>query len=104
MPTLRKFFKHFAPRIMGSSVTNSYGHSYGHGQSTTAMSRSRKPRRQYSQFHDEENELDTFRGDSPPGRNKDVATTSVTAEGAAEGDAHSEKAILQTKSFTVQYE
>ena len=109
MPTLRKFFKQVAPRIMGSSTSRSrsYANSYAANRSGHAgvLSRSRKHRSEYDPF-DCDNEMQVF--DSPPRREKggspDQGTTSVTvdAHSTAE-DNHSERAILQTKSFTVQY-
>ncbi|KAI3539080.1 integral membrane protein [Colletotrichum abscissum] len=66
MPTLRKFFKHFAPKLMGSSTNPSsyavggYRMSYAHQRSTNAM-KSRQ-RKQYEQFPDE-NEMHTFHSD-----------------------------------------
>jgi hypothetical protein len=110
MPTLRKFFKHVAPRIMGSSTSRSRSNanSYAVNRSGHAavLSRSRKHGNEYDHF-DCDNEMQIF--DSPLRREKggspDQGTTSVTvdAHSAAE-DSHSDKAILQTKSFTVQYD
>lgn len=107
MPTLRKFFKHFAPKLLGGSSSNpSYGASYAVQQGTTAQSRARMQRRQYEQFP-EDNELQAYPADDDDdGKSKAQGFTANTIDiGAGEGDDnHSEKAILQTKSFTIQYD
>lgn len=115
MPTLRKFFKHFAPQFMGGSSSNpSYANNYGpsgyaHGQSGLGQSRAaRKQRKQYEVFP-EENELRTFpsneRKSSPDSKDQSTTVTVDVAGGAdPEADNRSDKAILQTKSFTVSYD
>lgn len=115
MPTLRKFFKHFAPRVFGGGSSSnpsypSYGPAYAMGRSGVAESRARKQRKHYEQFP-EANEMATFNSGSGSQENitKEAAATSVTVdanttEERAETDAHSDKAILQTKSFTVRYD
>ncbi len=104
MPTLRKFFKHFAPKLMGGSSSNpSYGNSYAINPSTAAQSRARKQRRQYEKFPEEENEMQIFPQDDS-GKGPGFTATTVDVGTGAETDGHSEKAILQTKSFTVQYD
>jgi len=112
MPTLRKFFKHVAPRFMGGSSNQSYPYpnSYAPNRSAgNAMSRARKTRGQYTNF-DDENEMQTFQDpdtssqDGNAGKVVGAATVTVDAANGNEGDSHSEKAILQTTTYTVQYE
>ncbi|KZL86818.1 integral membrane protein [Colletotrichum incanum] len=105
MPTLRKFFKHFAPKIMGSSTNpSSYVHNnyrisaYANQRSNAMKSRQRK---QYEQFP-EENEMHTFNSDRK--REEDPGFTSVVVAtgGRDSADDMSDKAILQTKTVTIQ--
>ncbi|RSM19633.1 hypothetical protein CDV31_001520 [Fusarium ambrosium] len=102
MPTLRKFFKHFMPRIVGSSGGSRYGTtSYGQHQQSNTLSRVRKGRSNYAQFpEDNATELERFSDDD----NKNGGTV-VVGNASTEGlrDDHSERAILQTQTFTVQY-
>lgn len=108
MPTLRKFFKHFMPRLMGTSLTasRSYGPSHAIQQSEA---RSRK-RRQYAQFPEEDdvdNELQVFSDDHVENGNESAASTSPIADArssAGDTDNHSEKGIVQTKSFAIRYD
>lgn len=108
MPTLRKFFKHLMPRLMGSYGSNSYGNTYGAQQSgggiSAGLSRGRKQRSQYSQFpEDDETELRQLSAE-------DIKNGGVVAVHAASNspdgqrDDHSERAILRKQSFTVQYD
>lgn len=104
MPTLRKFFKHFAPRLIGSSTTpSSYGqyHASSYANQRTAAMRSRQ-RKQYEQFT-EENEMRTFNSD---GKRKDedggFTSVIVATRGRESADDMSDKAILQTKTVTIQ--
>ncbi|KAJ3941533.1 uncharacterized protein N0V96_008245 [Colletotrichum fioriniae] len=106
MPTLRKFFKHFAPKLMGSSTNPSsyavggYRMSYAHQRSTNAM-KSRQ-RKQYEQFPDE-NEMHTFHSDRKRANEEDPGFSSVVVAGGRESaDDMSDKAILQTKTVTIQ--
>ncbi|KAI8307623.1 Satratoxin biosynthesis SC1 cluster protein 4 [Colletotrichum sp. SAR11_59] len=105
MPTLRKFFKHFAPKLMGTSTNpSSYGAvyhaSYTNQQSHNTKSRARS---QYQQFSDQ-NEMHTFHSDHKRGMNDDSAFTSVVVAGGGResADDMSDKAILQTKTVTIQ--
>ncbi|KAK2729106.1 hypothetical protein CKAH01_10545 [Colletotrichum kahawae] len=105
MPTLRKFFKHFAPKLMGTSVNpSSYGGvyhaSYANQQSHNTKSRARS---QYQQFSDQ-NEMHTFHSDHKRGMDDDSAFTSVVVAtgGRDSADDMSQKAILQTKTVTIQ--
>ncbi|KAI9900495.1 hypothetical protein N3K66_004757 [Trichothecium roseum] len=150
MPTLRKFFKHFAPRLMGSSPsTKRPGPSPHEGGS--ALDRIRRQRR-YAHFDDDDDDYDygtgvgssnsksrsgqgidvsselqdfarpsrdartgrTARIDAAPPLPSLVGTGAGAGAGAGSGggsgsrsanrDDHSEKAILQTRTFTVQYD
>ncbi|KAF7556855.1 hypothetical protein G7Z17_g1097 [Cylindrodendrum hubeiense] len=101
MPTLRKFFKHLMPRIMGgSSATSNYAGSYGANQHSGTLSRVRKQRSQYAQFPEEDGtELQRFSDET-----KDLTTTvHVAGSPDVQRDDHSDRAILRTQSFTVQY-
>ncbi|KAI8173079.1 Satratoxin biosynthesis SC1 cluster protein 4 [Colletotrichum sp. SAR 10_86] len=105
MPTLRKFFKHFAPKLMGTSTNpSSYGAvyhaSYANQQSHNTKSRARS---QYQQFSDQ-NEMHTFHSDHKRGMDDDSAFTSVVVAGGGResADDMSDKAILQTKTVTIQ--
>ncbi|KAM0331306.1 hypothetical protein ACHAQA_002976 [Verticillium albo-atrum] len=104
MPTLRKFFRHFAPRLMGGG--SSSDPTYANQQrSADALSRARKQRNPYAPF--DENEMQTF-SSSKDQDDGILGSTQVTVDAGSqsgvEPDNHSEKAILQTKSFTVQYD
>ncbi|OHF03678.1 integral membrane protein [Colletotrichum orchidophilum] len=109
MPTLRKFFKHFAPKLMGSStnpssyVIGGYRMSYAHQKSLNAM-RSRQ-RKQYEQFPDM-NEMHTFNTDRKRTDEEEPGFSSVVvaAGGRGSGDDRSDKAILQTKTVTIERE
>ncbi len=120
MPTIRKFFKHFAPRLMGASSSDkSYANRYGPSGyagggfdsknvtigGVATGPRSRKLRSQYENF-DDDNEMEIFESaskDSDNGKNQS-STVTVDGSGAAQPDNGSEKAILQTTTFTVQYD
>ncbi|KAH7129265.1 hypothetical protein EDB81DRAFT_907337, partial [Dactylonectria macrodidyma] len=103
MPTLRKFFKHLMPRIMGSSGASKYSESYGAKQHSNTLSRVRKQRSAYAQFpEDDGTEMQRFSDDE----NKEPARTvhvSGSGDGDVQRDDHSDRAILRTQSFTVQY-
>jgi hypothetical protein len=112
MPTLRKFFKHFAPTMMGgdsSNPSNRRASAYALGRSGSRAAR--KQRNQYEHFP-EENEMRTFNSSDAkitPGDESDKerrsGVVSVNVAGGADVDAdnRSDKAILQTKSFSVTY-
>ncbi|KFA48247.1 hypothetical protein S40293_07378 [Stachybotrys chartarum IBT 40293] len=88
MPTLRKFFRHVAPRIMGSSG----GYASSHGPyiegnyrrpSHNEQDRSRKPRRPYARFP-EERELQDFSLDcTSPSVEDDLEAGSTTVDTVA---------------------
>ncbi|CRK46849.1 hypothetical protein BN1723_020150, partial [Verticillium longisporum] len=107
MPTLRKFFKHFAPKLMGASSTNMSGPNYASGYANKEMNTapnafSRKVRSQYDRYED--NEMQVFRSMDRDEDNKspnNVHQISVDGGGDVQPDNNSEKAILQTKTFTV---
>ncbi|KAK7402585.1 hypothetical protein QQX98_011656 [Neonectria punicea] len=99
-PTLRKFFKHLMPRIMGSSKDSRYAETYGQQQSGT-LSRVRKQRSQYAQFpEDDATEMQRFSDETKAEGN---VTIHVSGNADPQRDDHSERAILRTQSFTVQY-
>lgn len=91
---------------MGSSTNPSsyavggYRMSYAHQRSTNAM-KSRQ-RKQYEQFPDE-NEMHTFHSDRKRTNEEDPGFSSVVVAGGRESaDDMSDKAILQTKTVTIQ--
>ena len=103
MPTMRRFFRHVMPSVFGSeSSSKQYPHRYGSRSSGNFASHSRS-RRQYSKYSQfpEENEMQIF-GEGAAGSKSAMASTTVDVSHEEE-DAHSENAILQTKTFTVQY-
>jgi hypothetical protein len=104
MPTLRKFFKHFAPRLMGSSTNPSYNPSYGANYARSQQSRSRKEHRSYSRFPEEERELHTLSSTKTNLKVNAGKGPIVEVEEGVRGDDTSEKAILQTKTYTVRYD
>lgn len=111
MPTLRKFFKHFAPKLVGSSNSNNdttpskYGRFSSKELETVGGSNglSRKQRRQYESFGEHELEmLDELRGDR-----KKVMMNEITVDSGTErshADNASDKAILQTTTFKINYD
>jgi hypothetical protein len=114
MPTIRKFFKHFAPKLMGVSTSApSYGtpgYAGGAYASKTApnatAARTRKLRSQYENFDDDdENEMQVF-DPSKSLRDDKRSNVAVNIDGGGEPqpDNGSEKAILQTKTFDVRYD
>lgn len=132
MPTLRKFFKHVAPKLIGESRYGSKtGRSSKYGKPDTAASKhsirgtfgppssqNRRKRTNYSQF-DQENSppADEFVMGPVKGVRHNVSASvgnhDDTQTAAGWGDSDSEKgivegtikpAIMQTKTVTVQYE
>ncbi|GKT98067.1 integral membrane protein [Fusarium langsethiae] len=124
MPTLRKFFKHVAPKLIGESRYGSktgrsskYGKSDTAGSKLTSSSHGRRKRTNYSQF-DQERGSPT--GNFVMGPIKGVRHETGTSVGNRDDtetagwmDSDSEKgivtgsvrpAIIQTKTVTVQYE
>lgn len=129
MPTLRKFFKHVAPKLIGESRYGSKtGRSSKYGKADTAgskpsvrafvpSSQGRRKRTNYSQFDEESGPpaedfaLGPIKG---VGHNASTSVGNVDdAQTAGWVDSDSEKgivggtikpAIVQTKTVTVQYE
>ncbi|VUC27945.1 unnamed protein product [Clonostachys rosea] len=114
MPTLRKFFKHFMPRLMGSSggQSSGYRNPASPGPSNTLqsgghmISRLRNKRKSYAQFASdgEENEMQDFRGGDKTKKERTVTVTTADRSQVAGDNQSDEGAILQTKSFTLQYD
>ena len=115
-PTLRKFFKHMAPKLIGESRygsktrtnTNSKTPSRTFGPSST--SRSRRSRLKYSQFDVEEGEgSDTITLGPIMGRNdlKIMGGQNLSdsdSERAINPGGTNSKAIVQTTTVTVEYD
>ncbi|KAH6894369.1 hypothetical protein B0T10DRAFT_603872 [Thelonectria olida] len=115
-PTLRKFFKHMAPKLIGESRygsktrtnTNSKTPSRTFGPSST--SRSRRSRLNYSQFDVEEGEgSDTITLGPIMGRNdlKIMGGQNLSdsdSERAINPGGTNSKAIVQTTTVTVEYD
>lgn len=115
MPTLRKFFKHFAPKMMGNSTGGStgakygpskYGYSGGDRRLESGPGTSRKMRRQYENFDDNEMAVFHTRGrDSGDNKMPIACETNIDAgSDKLAADNSSDKAILQTKTFDVRYD
>lgn len=111
MPTIRKFFKHFAPRLMGVSTsapsygTPGYGGAYASKQTAgMTAARSRKLRSQYENFDDDDNgnEMEVF--DPRDNKRANNAVINIDGGGEPQPDNGSEKAILQTTTFAVRYD
>jgi hypothetical protein len=103
MPTLRKFFKHFAPKLMGTSANQStYGAADSHYIHSHKQIRSRKERSNYVQFS-EDRELSDLAIDDLRLAKGGGVKTAVQVHETMRGDDKSDKAILQTKTFTVKY-
>ncbi|CAG1986809.1 unnamed protein product [Fusarium graminearum] len=124
MPTLRKFFKHVAPKLIGESRYGSktgrsskYGKSDTAGSKLASSSQGRRKRTNYSQF-DQENGSPTedFVMTPMKGARHETRTSVGTRDDTQTAgwmDSDSEKgivggtikpAIIQTKTVTVQYE
>ncbi|KAI5456633.1 hypothetical protein BGZ63DRAFT_428750 [Mariannaea sp. PMI_226] len=97
VPTLRRFFKHIAPKLMGSTSNPSYASDY-HAQRSAEVRKMQ--RNKYENFTDDaSNEMEVFSSHSDR-----VGTRALGAvSGDANADNHSKKAILQSKTFTIQY-
>ncbi|RGP80920.1 integral membrane [Fusarium longipes] len=127
MPTLRKFFKHVAPKLIGESRYGSKtGRSSKYGKADTAGSRpsafpqssqARRNRTKYSQFDEESGSPGEDFAMGPIAGVGHNTSTSVgnpdDTQTAGWMDSDSEKgivggtikpAIMQTKTVTVQYE
>ncbi|KAF6818778.1 hypothetical protein CSOJ01_01731 [Colletotrichum sojae] len=107
MPTLRKFFKHFAPKLMGSSSNpSSYGAPYHVSYANQATSATKNRHRSHYEPFPEENELNMFHPDRSRKNTEEAGFTSVAfaTGGRQSADDMSDKAILQTKTVTIEHE
>jgi hypothetical protein len=117
MPTLRKFFKHVAPKLMGTSSADQsapskygqYGRSHNDALETVGGSSgvSRKVRRQYETFDD--HELEMFDDAAARGDDKKMNLNEITIDSGRDRershqDNSSDKAILQTTTFDIKYD
>ncbi|KAK1975618.1 integral membrane protein [Colletotrichum cereale] len=104
MPTLRKFFKHFAPKVMGTLTDpSSYGPNKYHSRQSRQSRQSRlsRQRKDYEQFTDD-SEMYTFNLDPVVEKEGGFTSVIVAAGDEESGDNMSDKAILQTKTITIQ--
>lgn len=119
MPTLRKFFKHVAPKLIGESRYGSKTGKSGDNsklpsRTVVTTSQSRRHRHRYSQFDAEEGQraeefaLGPIKGRADPrvtaGHHGDDHLgwgDSDSEKGIVEGT--SKPAIVQTKTVTVEY-
>ncbi|EGU77557.1 hypothetical protein FOXB_11933 [Fusarium oxysporum f. sp. conglutinans Fo5176] len=100
-PTLRQFFKLFMPQLMGSSNRTHGVPSYGLQQNNGRLSRVAKANNQYNQFSEGlDVELEQLPGDS---KNGDRVAVGDDESGNEQRDDGSERSILQTRTFTVEY-
>lgn len=107
MPTLRKFFKHFAPKLMGSSSNpSSYGAAYHNSYANQPTSATKNRHRSHYEQFSEENELHMFHLDRSRKNTEEAGFTSVAfaTGGRQSADDMSDKAILQTKTVTIEHE
>ncbi|KFY89662.1 hypothetical protein V500_05555 [Pseudogymnoascus sp. VKM F-4518 (FW-2643)] len=104
IPTMRRFFSHFFPNIFGTSVSTSHDQSRSHPHTDTAHSWSRKRNnKQYVQFP-EAIDLQSFQGSAEQRKNAPPLSSTAVVTSDGDVDSHSERAILQTKSYTVHSE
>ncbi|TDZ13380.1 Satratoxin biosynthesis SC1 cluster protein 4 [Colletotrichum spinosum] len=105
MPTLRKFFKHFAPKLMGSLTNQSYGVAY-HLSYGNGVSMPKSPMRATYEPFSSQNEMRTFNSDkraaTPADEENAFTSVVIASDGRGSGDDMSDKAILQTKTITIQ--
>lgn len=95
IPTLKKFFRHVAPRIFGST-DESKTESTPNVPRTGLYNRSRNP---YAQFGGDASELELTRWDkADDGKGAGVSTTITTGDPRPKSeDDNSEKAIMETR-------
>ncbi|TVY74577.1 Satratoxin biosynthesis SC1 cluster protein 4 [Fusarium oxysporum f. sp. cubense] len=99
-PTLRQFFKLFMPQLMGSSNRTHGVPSYGLQQNNGRPSRVAQTHNQYNQFSEGlDVELEQLPGDPKNGDRVAVRDD----ESNEQRDDGSERSILQTRTFTVEY-
>ncbi|KFY26446.1 hypothetical protein V491_01304 [Pseudogymnoascus sp. VKM F-3775] len=101
VPTMRRFFTHFFPNLFHTTVSTSNDGSKSHQLTDNTRSWSRK-RNKYEQFP-EDIDLQPFPG-SAEQRNKGPPQSTVVVTSNGDVDNNSERAIFQTKSYTVHSE
>lgn len=93
LPTIRKFFKHFAPKLVGSSSLSHGSLSYPtHGSSR---------RRDATKLEDTDLEMDAYTSRMRPTNRANECIVDVSA--GSEPDDISDTAILRTTSYRVHY-
>jgi hypothetical protein len=100
MPTMRRFLKHVRPRIFDDSTAADSNERYKGRQRTTNYRSWSRRRKQYEQFP-EPVELQLVPG-GPEEGNAVSSTAVVTSQ--TDMDSRSERAILETKSYTVHWD
>lgn len=106
LPSLRQFFRHVAPRLIGERSGGSSGNSSNTPTGLVTFGRS-EPKKKYSKFN-EDYALDTINdnSDAPYGvrteNNVDIEGGPREEKGTS-ADGESQKGILQTRTATVNY-
>ncbi|KAF7554389.1 hypothetical protein G7046_g6842 [Stylonectria norvegica] len=118
LPTLRKFFRHVAPKLIGEYGSRSgkskttEGASQPKGRTVVPSSQSRRDRHHYSQFDREEGQANDAFIMGPVTGEHDLVIMGGHGEEMRWGDSDSQKAIVatgaktnivQTKTVTVEY-
>ncbi|KAI0127579.1 hypothetical protein BJ170DRAFT_683413 [Xylariales sp. AK1849] len=105
IPTLRKFFNHFAPKLMSHSSDSTSKPSYIAEQYASRQSRARKQGNHYEPFP-EDSEMQSFSAEHNTPSDKVSATSTAVVDVGTRRDADngSQEAILQTKSYSVRYD
>ncbi|KAL0938517.1 uncharacterized protein CTRU02_205127 [Colletotrichum truncatum] len=112
-PTLRKFFRHIAPKVIGESTYGKESKRGGTGSvpisRLTIGTNATRNRNEYSQF-DRDNSGETFvMSRVGPSKLSETSASSCENDATWNGDDSSEKAIIrsntivQTKTVTVEY-
>ncbi|RYP31402.1 hypothetical protein DL767_005802 [Monosporascus sp. MG133] len=101
IPTIRAFFKKFAPKVWQYVLSVKAHSSPGQPSSNVAHRRSRNSSHYHGQFREEVNEMMILPSERTLRLEESLGTslTTVDHEVRADRDDNSDKAILETKSF-----